>query len=53
MPLTMEGPAKGIYGIVQKLRVMTDGDERAFLLIDFLSKPQLWEMSVAQIESND
>ncbi len=45
-----EGPAKGISGVVQKLRVTTDGDERVFLFIDFLSKPQLWEMSSAQIE---
>lgn len=44
-----EGPAKGISGVVQKLRVTTEGDERAFLLIDFLNKPQLWEMSITQI----
>ena len=45
-----DGPARGIAGIVQKLRVTSDGVVRACLLIDFLCKHQVWEMSVDHID---
>ena len=44
-----DGPAKGIKGVVQKLRITPNGVMRAYLLIDFLSKNQVWELDVDHI----
>lgn len=48
--IIVDGSAKGITGVVQKLRVTPNGEARAFLLIDFLSKPQVWDMNINHIE---
>jgi transcriptional antiterminator RfaH len=45
-----DGPTKGVSGIVQKLRITPGGVMRAYLLIDFLCKHQVWETDVDYID---
>jgi transcriptional antiterminator RfaH len=45
------GPARGIHGVIQQLLVTSDGEERALILIDFLCKPQLWQIGVSCLNS--
>jgi transcriptional antiterminator RfaH len=45
------GPAIGVEGLISKIQLSASGEERAWVLIDFLVKPQVWSLPTQNLET--